>query len=228
MSKQSNVSKIESWFATITYYGQDCPDDFVERSKVYLRSLDECLASVEQQQNGNDHVHAIFKMKGQNNTVKNKLKKGCYGKSARTKIPVNAIKLEKVKNTPKCVAYIIKDLEPDENPPVVSGFSQTWIQEQAKIAFQTTKVFQKFIYVKVDQVPAMLLKYCQDNDIRVEASGDKTNKDAFIELLVKISEEGYNTRLWSKHMSWIFAQFRLLQGDKEQSVKYWNGILHFD
>lgn len=221
MSQTKSV-KTESWFVTITDFGNGCPDNFIKLSLEYLKTFDECLATVEKQQNGNDHVHAMFKAKGQNTQIKLKLKKGCYNITARTKIPPNAIKLEKVKSTPMCVQYIIKELEEGENPSVCVGFTQTWIQEQAAIAFKKTRSFQKYTYVKVDQVPPMLYEYCNIKDIRISTKGD------FIQLLIRISEEGYNTRLWSKHISWIYAQFMLLKGDNSQSEKYWENCLRFD
>ncbi len=210
------------YFVTLTDYGADCPADFCECAKLFFMTLEECLGSIEKQQNGNDHLHVMFKGDGLPQKWRRKIKKAVYNKSQRESIPPNAMKLEKVTSTPKLVNYIIKELEDNENPYILTGYSTTWIQEQAEMAFKATKVFTKWISIKIDQVPGMLSTYTLKHDIRIN------NKSDFIQLITRIQMEGYNIRLWAKHMSWIYQAYKSLEGDQTQTIHYLENLLRFD
>lgn len=221
MSSTKSVNSI--YFATITNFGEDCPDDFVAKSKEYFAQFEMAIACTEKQQNGNDHVHAMFvSTDGRTDSIRKKIKKGCYDKSARTSIPPNALKVEKVKSQCAIIKYILKEVS-DEKPLLVrSGYKVTWLQEQADEATKKKKVFIKWLWIKPDQVPGMLNDYCDTNNIKI------TCKQDFVNLLIKMEDRGYNTRLWSKNISWIYGQIMRMQGDRTQTEKYWMNLLNFD
>lgn len=223
MSSTKSLKETEIYFATLTNYGQDCPEDFISKSIDYFKSFEMAIACVEKQQNGNDHIHAMFvSTDGRTDSISKKIKKSCYGKSARTKIPPNAMKVEKVKSQCGTINYILKDVT-EQNPLVVrSGYKVTWLQEQAEEAMKKKKKFTDWLWIKPDQVPGMLIEYCKRNKIKI------TSKQEFVNVLVKMEDKGYNTRLWRRDISWIYSQVIRLQGDQSKSEEYWMRQLNFD
>lgn len=219
------METLNDWFITLTVWPECRINSFelVEKSLKFLNNFEYCLASKELQNNGNWHVHAYIKcIDKSNKNLRRKIKYGVYGYKYKEDIPKPAIKVDKVKTTPGIVNYIMKEVN-EENPLLLhSGFQETWIQQQFELGQRKRKKFTSWIYIARPQVPGFLVNYCNINKIIV------TNKFDFIELLIRVGNDGYDTCRWRKDIKWIIGQFySMLNGNDKYMRIYWENELFY-
>ncbi len=221
-----------AWFLTLTQFDEaagfgSCPEDWINKAVVYFKTFEFSLLTEELQENGNPHLHGIFISTSSNSNLQRKIRKAVYGRTKTEKVPPNCIKLEKMKKQSECVSYVCKE----EKILVREGFTLGWIKLQADLKFDNQTIFTRWKYIKIDQVPGLIIEYLSRNNSSIDVdytSNKEDRKSEFITVLIALQKEGYNTRVWRKHIGWIFAEVTLRLGEDHQARTMWEGDLRFD
>lgn len=206
----------EFWLVTLTFT-DGLTDEMVNDAKLFLKQFEWCLATLEYGSNGtNPHIHAMFHSTRAQSTLRDWFRKAVY-KDVKD-LNTHALKLEKVKKFGCTMRYISKEV--DSEYFYRSGFQKSWINAQLESMFGDRKNYFKWKSVSVDQAPHCIIEWCKLKNIKIDSKDDF--KEVIIDLMSTI-----NTKLWIKHLEWIYSQVMLEFKDRRAARAMIDGHLRF-